>query len=191
MSMLRRAFTLIELLVVIGIIALLVGILMPTLAAARKSADRTACRASLRDIGAQLQMYFNDSKNKLPRVNTIPSVQPPINDAPSIIKLLEPYHRGSVKVFRCPADRILEESPGAPAGYMTYFEREGSSYQYNPMLAAMHAGEQLKDTRLFQLGRPELVILMSDYEPFHGAKGTNGSMNHLFADMHVGDLLGN
>ena len=186
----RRAFTLIELLVVIGIIALLIGILMPTLASARKSANRTACRASLRDIGGQLQMYLNDSRNKLPRVNTMPSLQPPLNDAPSIVKLLEPYHRGSVKVFRCSADSILTESPGAPVGYDTYFEREGSSYQYNPMLAAIHAGEQFKDTRLFKLGRPELVILMSDFESFHGTKGVNGSMNHLFADMHVGDLVG-
>ena len=61
-----RAFTLVELLVVIGIIAVLVGILLPTLNKARQAADRTTCLANLHQIGIYLQQYQNRFNNKVP-----------------------------------------------------------------------------------------------------------------------------
>ena len=62
----RSGFTLVELLVVIGIIALLVGILLPTLNKARESARRTKCLANLRSIGQMVNMYANLSKGQIP-----------------------------------------------------------------------------------------------------------------------------
>ncbi len=62
----RRGFTLVELLVVIGIIALLVAILMPALSRARRAAQTAACLSNLRQVGAAVFMYANDTKGRLP-----------------------------------------------------------------------------------------------------------------------------
>lgn len=60
-------FTLVELLVVIGIIAILIGILLPSLNQARKQAQLTACLANLRSIGQGVNIYAVNNKGSLPR----------------------------------------------------------------------------------------------------------------------------
>jgi|GEM_PF-652351 len=56
----RPGFTLIELLVVISIISLLVAILLPALAQARRAVDRTKCSVNLRTWGVALSMYTSE-----------------------------------------------------------------------------------------------------------------------------------
>ncbi len=62
----RPAFTLIELLVVIAIVATLVGILLPALANARKTAKAVKCASNLRGNGLAFQLYSNEFKGWYP-----------------------------------------------------------------------------------------------------------------------------
>ncbi len=63
----HRAFTLIELLVVIAIIALLMGILMPSLSRARKQARGVYCLSNLKQLGIAVQMYAQEYDDFIPR----------------------------------------------------------------------------------------------------------------------------
>lgn len=62
----RAGFTLIELLVVISIIALLIGILLPALGAARNSARAISCASNQRQLGLSMYVYLSDHKEYFP-----------------------------------------------------------------------------------------------------------------------------
>src|SRR5207253_5089862 len=65
----RRAFTLVELLVVIAIIALLIAVLLPVLARAKESANRTICLNNHMQILLAISFYANDNKGYVPHCN--------------------------------------------------------------------------------------------------------------------------
>lgn len=120
----RRAFSLIELLVVINIIAIMLAILIPSLAGARHAARRTKCSANLRTLGAALQMYTDwENKGIFPVVSF--SWQPPdaararepfVVIAPYLdTPLPQPASSGqpaSDAPFVCPADQLYSRTLG-------------------------------------------------------------------------------
>lgn len=62
----RRAFTLVELLVVIGIIAILIGMLLPTLSKAQESARKAVCLSNMRQLSDYLKLYSVQFQDRIP-----------------------------------------------------------------------------------------------------------------------------
>lgn len=60
----RRGFTLIELIVVIGILALLIGMLVPYLSGARRQAKTNVCLSQLKGIGSSLAVYLTENQDQ-------------------------------------------------------------------------------------------------------------------------------
>jgi prepilin-type N-terminal cleavage/methylation domain-containing protein/prepilin-type processing-associated H-X9-DG protein len=80
----RRGFTLVELLVVIGIIALLLGILLPSLGRARAEGRAIKCAAQLQQIGNGVQIYMSQNRGFINQWRNATSWQNPLNMAQQI-----------------------------------------------------------------------------------------------------------
>ncbi len=77
-----RGFTLIELLVVIAIIAVLISILLPSLATARRAAWQVVCQSNQRQVNTITAQFAEDNQGRLPNVgirDTAPTATLPVN----------------------------------------------------------------------------------------------------------------
>lgn len=190
----RRAFTLIELLVTISIIAVLMGILLPSLSAARASSKRAACASNLRQLGVGLNSYMRDSNDVFPFASFMPSVSSAPLSTPEpiyIADVLGPHVGDSAKVFACPEDAAGIERP-APNEAKSYFESERCSYEYRtrPGLGGRNMKEVIERIAEFigEHWNENTIWILRDYTNFHAGAGTSGSRRYVYLDGHVADF---
>lgn len=189
---LRGAFTLIELLVVVSIIALLIGILLPSLRGAKVSARRTVCASHLAQIGRGLNSYLNDNSDRFPYASFMPSLGPaPLSTSQPIriADVLAPCLGEQRIVFECPNDRPNPNRPAPNAG-KSYYQSEGASYEYRLQLGGDTIIEHAKRIQSFT-GRviaENAIWILRDYDNFHGEGGKGGARRYLYVDGHVTDF---
>jgi prepilin-type processing-associated H-X9-DG protein/prepilin-type N-terminal cleavage/methylation domain-containing protein len=204
-----RAFTLVELLVVIGIIALLISILLPSLNKARRASQAVACASNLRQIGMAFQLYANDHQQWYPmNIGVNNYFWPPSNDSTTLwYAYIAPYLGWSgdtsangfiyPKVLDCPSyDRTVNVTWVSTSANWVYI-----SYGYNDVyfgnFSFSNPTTQSRNFKRGQIQRPADKFLVMDslymitrwytnvsevypLDPRHDKR-----CNVLFADGHV------
>jgi len=196
-------FTLVELLVVIAIIALLLGILLPSLNGVRRQAKKISCISNMRQMGVALQTYLIDSENRLP-----PSSCHLSDPNQYWLKILTKY-TGENLLFRCPSDEAknfvdwnlpLDEQQDDP---------RWSSFALNGLLDPRCLYNRGRYNNVINIRQQGYCIYVSEspsswtkYDHVHPetwgsldqAKGQvawnrhDGTSNYLFVDGHVENL---
>ncbi len=164
----QSGFTLIEILVVIAIMALIIGLVSPTLFRGQDRAHVVACQKNLKEIGASIQLYKGSHDNRFPRTS-------------GIRFFLEPWAKHEIehneryaKIYLCPGDQnsyvvdpdtkefLLEDIDSVDSTVTSYAGRDVRNYP-------------LKSTKL---GSQAIVSDDWEFGPNHP-----NTMNVLYADL--------
>jgi prepilin-type N-terminal cleavage/methylation domain-containing protein/prepilin-type processing-associated H-X9-DG protein len=175
----RFGFTLVELLVVIGIIAVLVGLLLPAVGRAREQSRRTACLSNLRQLGFAMITYANDHRDRLPNSNPPNTVLDYIATDYILVTLNERYVK-SPAVFHCPSDD--EPAPSKiESGGQKMPNSARTSYDFYSIAWMPEKGPKITRVRKAPLAWDINIGAPADADLNHGPKGGNV----VYADGHA------
>jgi prepilin-type N-terminal cleavage/methylation domain-containing protein/prepilin-type processing-associated H-X9-DG protein len=200
----RKGFTLIELLVVIAVIALLIGILLPAIGAARETARRIVCMSNVKQFTIAFHLYHGDHRESMmthPDPDFVSTVRWGGKSGSNINysrtrgwgvaeRVMNPYvgfdlidAGNSIETgpFRCPGDK------GQPnAGVESVYEFVGTSYMYNRASPrgglTLHPGNTRvgRSLRVYAVREPSRVLQVSDHTAFSFAN--NGDRRQRWHD---------
>ena len=183
----QGAFTLIELLVVIAVIALLMGILMPSLSMAKQQAKRVVCVAHMKGLGVSLRMYVDDNDGRTHRSpnnglwdnawEQTAAVTPyaPDNNYAYWGIAYYPYAKNK-KIFHCPSHKRVDDWPenGWGMAYQDYFWY--CSYGINGYIT--WNGTENRNVKVdHDFVKPDEVIAFQDH--IEQKLDDNGDMFHI------------
>jgi prepilin-type N-terminal cleavage/methylation domain-containing protein/prepilin-type processing-associated H-X9-DG protein len=183
------AFTLVELLVVIGIIAVLLAILLPSLSRAREQAKAVQCLSNLRQMGTAITMFSSEHKGFLPKAWFNDRPRPgsselwnyPNADVWEWSYVVSTYLAKNEGVFRCPSDPQPDATPDpfGPAFYTVKHPdgtKEGYPRSYRLNISNMPNSETA--IRIAQLKNATLSIVVAEGRRGYANAGWNQLATH-------------
>jgi prepilin-type N-terminal cleavage/methylation domain-containing protein/prepilin-type processing-associated H-X9-DG protein len=178
----QRAFTLVELLVVIGIIALLLSILLPSLNKARSASRRIVCLSNVRQMNAAMNLYFGTSNGKfLPYYNTGGQYR---------------LWMGHLKAFGLPdSARVCPETPtnnaasGGTYGTAALMWGPNNPSAFDAVTGQGSTGAYALNGWLYRLGVGPSDAILYNNANRSGAEGmTNAQMDTMFIGLPARDV---
>ena len=194
----NKAFTLIELLVVIAIIAVLMGVLMPSLAKARVMASRTLCASNAKQIYLATIVYTQDNSGLYPSVNDpVPGTTVWLWMGRGFRSFVKPYldnQEGKTSVLCCPGDKTaLNKYEATSYAYsMSFYHSPGQIDSITSLAGTYSNPLPAIGQRAGDVAYPAKKIIygewLSNHENIPADSGWwtwNGTRNFVMADGHT------